>query len=109
MSFTYRPAARLEDVLPKALTYAQTQGEDAVFTFNKVTIVVTEDSSLDHIFSAFCDAPEGRTVGPCKLNLWRRLKSSRRPKVSRDWRPIEKAALRLALQKLRATSIHRIG
>jgi hypothetical protein len=111
MTFTYRPAGRLEDVLPQALAYArklrggQGQREDAVFTLNKVNIVVTHNSSLDHIFAAFVDTPEGGTVGPCRFNIWRRLFRASEPQESRSWSPVEKVALRpIALHKLRVIS-----
>lgn len=112
MPFTYKSGSRLDNVLLQALAYARKQRgdegrrEDAVFTFNRVTIVVTHNSSLDHIYSAYVDAHEGQTVGPRKLNIWRRLFRASRPKDCRNWKPIEKAAADIALHRLRVLSIH---
>jgi hypothetical protein len=67
MPFTYTRGDRLDNVLIEALQHARTQGEDAVFVFNEVNVIVTEKSNLAYIWSDYFGTPRGRTVGPCEI------------------------------------------
>lgn len=69
MPFTYDRGGRLDNILAEAIRYARTSGEDAIFVFNEVSVVVTERSNLAYIWSDFFGTPKGRTVGPCEVGL----------------------------------------
>lgn len=69
MAFVYNGGGRLDSILIDAIRHARTHGEDAVFVFNEVNVIVTEKSNLAYIWSDYFGTPKGRTVGPCEVGL----------------------------------------
>lgn len=69
MAFVYEGGGRLDGVLVDAIRHARTHGEDAVFVFNEINVIVTEKSNLAYIWSDYFSTPKGRTVGPCEISL----------------------------------------